>query len=65
MPFFTYRFLNFCIGIPIKNIILFAAQFSCFWGPLRALRMRFHACLALMRILDEISCFLGAEFLMV
>ena len=31
------------------------------FGPLRALRMRFHACLAVMRYLDEISCFLAAE----
>ncbi len=33
-----------------------------FLRPLRALRMRLHACLALMRFLDEILCFLAAEF---
>jgi hypothetical protein len=33
-------------------------EMSCFLGPLRALRMRFHnACLAVMRFLDEITCF--------
>jgi hypothetical protein len=38
-------------------------EMSCYFGPLQALRMRFHACLAIMRCLDEISCFLAAEFL--
>ncbi len=37
----------------------YPAEISCFWGPLRALRMFF---LALVRFLDEISCFLAAEF---
>ncbi len=37
-------------------------EISYFFGPLGALRMRFHACLALMRFLDEMSCFSAAEF---
>jgi hypothetical protein len=38
-------------------------EMSCFFGPSRALRMRFHsACLAVVRFLDEIACFLAAEF---
>ena len=35
---------------------------ACLFGPLRALRMRCHACSAVMRCLDEMSCFLAAEF---
>jgi hypothetical protein len=42
--------------------MLFAAQVSCFFGQLRALRMRFHACWAVMRCLDDMSCFLAAAF---
>jgi hypothetical protein len=52
--------------------MLFAAQFSCaryadeiscfFGGPLRALRRRVGACLAVVRCLDEMARFLAAEF---
>ena len=39
------------------------AEISFFFGPLRALRMRYHnACLPVMRYLDEIACFLAAEY---
>jgi hypothetical protein len=38
---------------------------SCFFGPLRALHMRFHDYFALMRFLAEMSCFLVAELLFV
>ncbi len=38
-------------------------EISCFFGPLRALCMRFHACLVVVRCHDEILCFLAAEFL--
>ncbi len=47
------------------------AQFSCetsgwnvmlLGGPLRALRVRVRACLATVRCLDEMACFLAAEF---
>jgi hypothetical protein len=37
-------------------------EMSCLLGPLRALRMRLHACLAVMRFLEEITCFLPAAF---
>jgi hypothetical protein len=37
-------------------------EISCFFWPLRALSMRFHACLAVMRFLDEISGFLACEY---
>jgi hypothetical protein len=36
-------------------------EMSCFLGSLRALRMRFHACLTVVRCLDEMTCFLAAE----
>lgn len=35
-------------------------EMSCFFGSLRALRMRFHACWAVMLCLDEIPCFVVA-----
>jgi hypothetical protein len=37
-------------------------EISCIFGPLRALRMRFHACLALMRFLDGFMLFLLPNF---
>jgi hypothetical protein len=48
----------FCCTLRIRYL----DEISIFLGPLRALRMRFHACLAVMRYLDEISCFLAAKF---
>jgi hypothetical protein len=33
-----------------------------FCGSVSALRMRLHACLAVMRCLDDISCFSAADF---
>jgi hypothetical protein len=44
----------FCTRYPDK--------ISCFGGPLRALRVRFHALLAVIRLDNVISCFLAAEF---
>ena len=37
-------------------------EISCCFGPLRALRMRLRACSTVKNILDEISCFLAAQF---
>ena len=37
-------------------------EISCLFGPLRVLRNRLHACLVVMRCLDEMSSFLAAEF---
>ncbi len=56
--------------LSLWDFMLFAAQFSyeislwefTFCGSLSALRMRLHACLAVMRCLDDISCFSAAEF---
>jgi hypothetical protein len=33
----------------------------CFTGSLRALHMKCHACLAVMRCLDEMSCFFASD----
>ena len=42
---------------------IYPDEMSCFFGPLRALRMRYHnACLSVTRYLDEIACFLAAEY---
>jgi hypothetical protein len=38
-------------------------KMSCLFGPLRALRMRIHACWAVMRFLDKITCFCSPNFL--
>jgi hypothetical protein len=58
------------LWVPVWDFMIFAAQllYEISWwdfkllGPLRALRMRFHACLARMWCLDEISCFLATGF---
>jgi hypothetical protein len=36
-------------------------EMAYFVGLLRALRMRFHACLAVVRCLAEMTCFLAAD----
>jgi hypothetical protein len=44
-------------------VMIYPDETSFFFGPLRALRMRYHnACLPVMRYLDEIACFLAAEY---
>jgi hypothetical protein len=54
--------VSFYAFFPLNFLTRYPDEISYFFGPLRALRMRFHACLALMRFLDEISCFLASEF---
>jgi hypothetical protein len=55
---FLKRFHSF---LPFWDVLLKFVAFCCilFW---RDFLMRFHAFLAVMRFLDEISCFLAAEF---
>ncbi len=58
--YFPYKILCFLAFMECPCEIL--CFMSCCVGPLRALRMRFHACLTGVRSLDEIACFLAAEF---
>jgi hypothetical protein len=53
---FLMRF-PFCFAL-----MRFPYEISCFFGLLRALRMRCHAFLAVMRCLYGLSCFLAAAF---
>jgi hypothetical protein len=50
------RLYAFCCTVFVREC---PDEMSCFVGPIRSLHMRFHACLAVMRLLDEITCFLA------